>query len=367
MAVDLDIASCRVRQQRLLAYLHKHEIDLAIVSRTEHVQWLAGPRFAWMFETAAALSADGRLLVVAPAKAPAWAAADEVVVYDAKWRSTLRNDQRQAASAALLKALEAWPRAKRIGVEFSCCSQHLTAHLGSELADIEPELYRLRRRKEADELAMLRKAIDGTGRMYKRAREIIRPGVNELTVFNELQAAAVLEYGEMLTATGNDYACAVHGGPPRDRIAQAGELYILDLGPAYRGYFSDNARTIAVDGRPTELQQRAWEQVIQVFDLVERTVRPGRNAQELFHEAAAILAEGNLGENKSHLGHGIGLYPHEAPHINPNWNDTFEVGEVIAVEPALYAEILNTGMRIENNYLVTESGVKLLSDFPLGL
>ena len=55
----------------------------------------------------------------------------------------------------------------------------------------------------------------------------------------ELQAAAVEECGEMLTGTGNDYACGARGGPPRGgRKAQAGELYILDLGPAYRGYFA---------------------------------------------------------------------------------------------------------------------------------
>ena len=88
--------------------------------------------------------------------------------------------------------------------------------------------------------------------MYARAREIIRPGINELDVFNELQAVAVREFGEMLTGTGNDYACGVPGGPPRDRAAQDGELYILDLGPAFRGYFADNCRAIAVNGRPTD-------------------------------------------------------------------------------------------------------------------
>ena len=51
-----------------------------------------------------------------------------------------------------------------------------------------------------------------------------------------------------------------------------------------------------------------------------------------------------------------------------NWDDTFEVGDVIAVEPAVYADDeLRAGIRLENNYLVTETGVELLSDFPLGL
>ena len=69
-----------------------------------------------------------------------------------------------------------------------------------------------------------------------------------------------------------------------------------------------------------------------------------------------------------HLGHGIGLFPHEAPHLNPNWNDTFEVGDVFTCEPGLYDEqILRAGMRLENDYLVTETGVENLSPFPMEL
>ncbi len=72
----------------------------------------------------------------------------------------------------------------------------------------------------------------------------------------------------MITGTGNDYACGERGGPPRDRKAQAGELYILDLGPAYQGYFADNCRAISVDRRPTDAQLRAWEQILPVFELI---------------------------------------------------------------------------------------------------
>ena len=63
----------------------------------------------------------------------------------------------------------------------------------------------------------------------------------------------------------------------------------------------------------------------------------------------------------------VALAGHEAPHLNPNWDDTFQAGEVIAVEPGLYAPELRAGIRLENNYLVTETGVELLSDFPLEL
>lgn len=363
---DIQVDACRGRQRRLLDVMQKQRIDLAILTQTEHVQYFAGPRFGWVFQPAVALSADGRLTLVAPNKVPEAHAADEVVTYAAQKCSTLRNDQREASSEALLKAFGPSP-ARRIGVEFSSFGRHFGDLGERELVDLEPEIYRLRRRKDPDELNRLRKAIAGTGKMYQRAREIIRPGITELEVFNELQAVAVNEYGEMLTGTGNDYQCGSRGGPPRSgRAAQAGELYILDLGPAFRGYFADNSRAIAVT-QADERQLEAWSWIMKVFAHIESTVRPGKSCQELFHEVQAILDQAPLGKFDHHLGHGIGLFPHEAPHLNPNWDDRFEVGDVFTAEPGLYAPELRAGMRLENDYLVTENGVELLSDFPLEL
>lgn len=363
---EIDVRACRGRQRRLIEVMHGREIDLAVVTQIEHVQWLAGPRFGWVYSPAAALSADGLLTLVCPNKTVDIAAADEMVTYEAQWHSTLRNDQRKASAAALHDVLVGKPQPRRIGIESSTGGPHITGSLDGEFVDIEPDLYRLRRRKDADELARLRKAIDGTAKMYQRARQIIEPGISELEVFNQLQSVAVREFGEMLTGTGNDYQCGSRGGPPRNREARAGELYILDLGPAFRGYFADNARTVAVT-QATETQQLAWEAVMRVFDHIEKTVRAGKSAQELFHEAQAILAECPVGQFNHHLGHGIGLFPHEAPHLNPHWDDRFEVGDVFTAEPGLYDEQLRVGMRIENNYLVTADGVELLTDFPLNL
>lgn len=363
---ETNVNACRGRQQRLIDHMQQHQIDVVIVTQTEHVQWLAGPRFPWLMQAAAALRVDGHLTLAAPKKPVLEAAADEIVTYEAQWHSTLRNDQRQACMELLARTIGEKVRGGRLGIEFSSFGRH--GNFGEkELVDIEPTLYRLRRRKDADELARIRKAIAGTEKMYERAREIMRPGISEIEMFNQLQTAAVEEFGEMLTGTGNDYQCGSRGGPPRHgRAAEAGELYILDLGPAFRGYFADNCRTIAVTEANAD-QQAAWSCIMKVFEHIERVVKPGKNAQELFHEAQAILDEASLGVFNHHLGHGIGLFPHEAPHLNPNWNDTFEVGDVFTAEPGLYAPELRAGMRIENDYLVTADGVQLLTPFPLEL
>ena len=115
-AINLEF--CRARQQRLLQHMRERNLDLAIVTQIEHVQWLSGVRFGWMFQPAAALTAEGELIVVAPQKAPEAIAADEVAVYEAKKHSTLRNDQRKASSEVLRQVLEGRSRPERIGVEF---------------------------------------------------------------------------------------------------------------------------------------------------------------------------------------------------------------------------------------------------------
>ncbi len=374
----VDVAACRARQRRLLDVMRDQRLDLAIVGRIEHVQYLVGPRYPATYSPLTLLTSEGEAALVAPNQPPERSAADTIVTYEAQWLCTLRNDQALAAAEALASAKSGagapggrslLEGARRVGVEFSTCSPAVVARLGAgvELVDIEPSLYRMRRKKDPDELAKLKVAIAGTAAMHARAREIIAPGVNELIVFSELQAAAVRTYGEMLTGTGNDYACGAPGGPPRDRKIEAGELYILDLGPAFQGYFADNTRVFAVDGRPSAAQQHAWRSILPVFELVENFVRPGASCRELFFEAKALLDKSGAGKFEHHLGHGIGLYPHEAPHLNSQWDDTFQVGEVFAVEPGLYAPELRAGIRLENNYLVTDKGVELLTPFPMEL
>jgi Xaa-Pro aminopeptidase len=388
----ISVPHCRIRQQRLLEQMQRQGLDLVIVSHNAHVQWLTGCHFSWLFSPIAALTAEGHCTLVAPARrVPAVAAADDLASYEAQWHSTLRNDQRVASSAVLLDRLAGRVKPRRIGVDYSSSGPQLVGDspwgtfstcqapaagtvetrptaIDSTVIDIEPTIYYLRRRKEADELALMKKAIAATGRMYERARHIVEPGINELEVFSQLQAVATDEFGEPQSApAGNDYACNARGGPPRDRRCQDGELYILDLGPAFRGYFSDNCRTLAVNRRPTDLQQRTWEAIAAVFPVVQSTVKPGLSCKAFFEQIQRQLDEYMPGVFNHHLGHGVGLFPHEAPHLNPRWDDQFEVGDVVAVEPGLYSPELRAGIRLENQYLVTDSGVELLTDFPLEL
>ena len=101
---------------------------------------------------------------------------------------------------------------------------------------------------------------------------------------------------------------------------------------------------------------------------VESTVKPGKSCKQLFNEVQSILDSCPVGQFDHHLGHGIGMFPHEAPHLNPRWQDVFEVGDVFTAEPGLYnPHQLRAGMRIENDYVVTENGVRNLTPFAMEL
>lgn len=355
---------CQARRAELLAAMREAELDLIVLVGGESINWLTGVHFGPLLAPTAALDSAGVVTLALPVrKIDTPAVADVVVGYEAKWHSTMRNDQPQASLTALLEAVG--ESAKRVGTEFSRFPAHFDPQHRREWTDIEPALFRLRRKKYADELAMLEFANWANEKMYERAREIVAPGVNELEVYNELHAVAVRELGEPLTYLGQDFRAAARGGPPRDRQAQAGELYILDLGVGYRGYYSDNARTLAVDGQSTDRQQAAHAKLCEVFPLVESQVRPGASCKALFDEVQRFLDAANLGAFNHHLGHGVGLAPHEGPHLNPHWDDTFAEGDFFTAEPGLYSGDLNAGIRLEQNYVVTATGVELLTDWPM--
>ena len=363
--LSLDPQLCRGRQRRLVSAMQELELDGVLVQQAENVQWLTGFRPHRLMGAAVVLGADGTCTLSAPNDEPGDAAADEVVTFESQWCCTLRQEQSKGALEALQGSTGAL--GGRIGIESSTAPAH-SGLAAERVSDVEPLLWRLRRRKDADEMAMMRRAIDCTAAMYQTAREIIEPGITELEVFNRLHDAAVTIAGEPLThPLGNDYQCGSPGGPPRNRAAEAGELFVLDLGPSYRGYYADNCRTICVGGSPTDEQRLAWEAIVDVLDMVEETVKPGVSCAAVYRQAKGMLDEVRRDAFFHHLGHGVGLFPHEAPHLNPNWDDTFEEGDVFTAEPGLYWPDLKAGIRLEQNYQVTADGVELLTTFPLEL
>jgi Xaa-Pro aminopeptidase len=356
----------RGRQKRLLQVLNDRKLDALVLGLAEHVYYATTHKAFWLQSAAFVLLADGRSIVSTGNSRNESAEADEIVSFEASWMGTQRQEQPAVVAEQVNEILKD-RHVKRVGVDASAVSSQLMLQSEAEFESIDAEVWQLRRSKWPDEVQLMRQAVRCTEAMYRRAKEIIEPELGEIELFTQLHAAAVKESGEPMTALlGNDYACGVGGGPPRkDHFAEAGQLWVLDLGPSYRGYFADNARVFSVDGKLTDAQQQAWQTIVEVFPIVEKMARPGVRCQAIF-QAIDEHFQSRAGKGLAHhLGHGVGLGPHEFPHLNLKWDDVLVEGDVFTVEPGLYGKEINGGIRLENEYLVTAAGVENLVNFPL--
>ena len=220
--------------------------------------------------------------------------------------------------------------------------------------------------KDDDEIALIRKAIEVDLAAYTAAQKAIAPGVNELEVLGAAQQAAHLAAGEQVFHDG-DYQCGQLGGFARDRRIEEGELYIIDAWAIYRGYWSDLCRTFAV-GEPTELQESIYNHLSAFHDQIGDYLQPGKDsrdcakAMDAYIREHPALKEAGLGH---HGGHTIGLRAHQMPDVNATRGGIFQVGNVVSIEPGSYIPEARAGVRLENMYLITESGPENLSVYPM--
>jgi Xaa-Pro aminopeptidase len=195
--------------------------------------------------------------------------------------------------------------------------------------------------------------------------------MTECDAYLIIEEAMVKQAGTSVALRG-DFACGLRGigggGPPTTRRVEAGDLYIFDLFPSVDGYNCDLCRTFAVS-EPTALQQEAWAHVMEAHRIAQRLIRPGVEARVVYEEVRAHLERcaPARGSFNHHAGHGVGLDAWEDPWLIPGSDHIIEEGDVIAVEPGLYSEAMQGGIRLEHNYLVSRDGAAALDSFPLEL
>lgn len=147
------------------------------------------------------------------------------------------------------------------------------------------------------------------------------------------------------------------------RTIQAGELVTLDFGCVVGGYCSDMTRTVAVGQVSKELRS-IYQAVLEAQTLALEAVAPGKTGRELDTLARDHLKQLGYAEHFTHsLGHGVGLFIHEAPSLSQASEDVLEVNQVVTIEPGVYIPSLG-GCRIEDLVLVTEQGHEVLSRSP---
>ena len=282
---------------------------------------------------------------------------------------------------------------------------------GITVNDARRVLDRLRGRKSPAELERLRIAAEITARGHLASWQLLQPGVAEF----ELQAIAEGSW-KREGGDGPAYGSIVGSGPNSttlhynrsDRIAEAGEVIVMDLATYFDGYAADVTRTVPVSGRFSPAQAEIYRIVLAAQKAAERQIRVGGAARAMTDSSTAVLAAGlaELGlietPNATYdcgtmavprqcsqlslyymhgLGHGIGLNVHDPDQYSATGK--IDVGSAFTLEPGIYVranllEIIpstmrngtvkarigpavtryaNIGVRIEDDFLVTADGV----------
>ena len=222
----------------------------------------------------------------------------------------------------------------------------------------------LRRSKDEGELQDIKWAVALADQALDHIYGWIRPGVTEKQVAWELESAmrsrgASAIAFEVIVASGPN--AALPHARSGDRVIQAGEPVVLDLGCVVEGYCSDATRTVCL-GRPAdERYLELWNLVLQAQQAAESGIKAGITGMEGDRLAREVIAAAGYGEHFGHgLGHGVGLAIHEDPRLSVTYSDPLPAGSVVTVEPGIYLAGWG-GVRTEDMVVVREEGVEVLT------
>lgn len=248
--------------------------------------------------------------------------------------------------------------------EFHALEQVLSdASVGSELAERARLVEGLRERKDALEVALMRKAQAITDAGFAFIVDLIEPGMTEAEVQRALDSF-MLDAGAEGLAFSTIVAAGAHAASPHaisgdTRIAR-GDAIVMDFGARFCGYCSDMTRTVFV-GEPTEKMYRAWEAMRSANEAAEAALRSGKTGAEIHELAETVLAEGGFANTMGHgLGHSLGIDIHEDPALSPRNTKPLPAGAVLTVEPGIYLPA-EFGMRLEDFGVVTETGYDVIT------
>ena len=255
-----------------------------------------------------------------------------------------------------------------VGVEASTLPTLFCDRLTGQKFDVEPILHAMKRNKDPDEIAILRKSMEAGVAGYLAAREHVEPGMNELQAYLIIAETCQLQAGTPAIVYGDFVSgprTITGGGPPTDRVIEPGDLLLLDFSVVLREYRGDFAGTFAVQWKATDEQHRAHDAAMRAMETGESMLRPGAPCAEIDRAVRASLASAGYGDAfKSHVGHGLGLGHPDPPYIVPESTDHLEIGDVVTLEPGVFLPN-QFGLRVERNYLITESGFENLTLHPL--
>jgi Xaa-Pro aminopeptidase len=227
----------------------------------------------------------------------------------------------------------------------------------------------LRMCKDAAELAQMRRAAILAGEVMRSAIGLLKPGIREFEVGAEIEyqmrkRGASGPAFETIVAFG-ERAALPHARPTAKRLRK-NELVVLDLGVILGHYCSDITRTVHV-GRASKRIRTWYQAVLEAQTAAIAAAKSGAACGDVDGAARRVLARYHLDHLFVHsTGHGLGLEVHEDPKVARGQKRRLEPGNVITIEPGVYAAGIG-GIRIEDDVAVHADRTEVLTRVPRDL
>lgn len=225
--------------------------------------------------------------------------------------------------------------------------------------------------KTKDELELLKQTCFLVDCVYdKLRRSWVRPGVKEIELKGKI--ANFLLKNNCSTYAGN-VSSGTNGNPyfrggGSDKMLGHGELVIFDIIPQFMGYWADYARTFPVGAAPTQAQRKLYKECYDLLYDAMSAVKPGATSKDV----AERFVENEESRYKTPSliqgGHSVGLRDQEGFWITKAYSiehpEKIEKNMYLAIETYAARKGENYGVRLEENFVVTEGGIEVFSGFP---
>lgn len=260
------------------------------------------------------------------------------------------------------------------------------------LTDWRPWVHEMRLFKSAEEVAVMRRAGEITAMAHTRAMEKCRAGMFEYHLEGEIHHEFTrhgARYPSYNTIVGSgENACILHYTENESELRD-GDLVLIDAGCEYQGYAGDITRTFPVSGKFSQAQREIYDIVLASEYKALEVLGPGSSIQQATEAAVHVMVTGlvKLGvmqgdvdvliAEQAHrqffmhgLSHWLGMDVHDVGNYGTvERSRILESGMVLTVEPGLYiapdADVPEVyrgiGIRIEDDILITETGIEILT------
>jgi Xaa-Pro aminopeptidase len=223
---------------------------------------------------------------------------------------------------------------------------------------------KLRRVKSPAEIAKIRDACRLADACMEHVQRLIQPGIAEFDIHLEVEFfyrrnRAELAFEPIVVSGAN--SARPHGKASEKKL-ERGDFVTIDCGGRLVGYCSDITRTFVVE-EASDRTREIYEAVLEAQLAALDAMAPGKTGKEIDEASRIPLRAKGLDQYFGHgLGHGLGLYVHDPGSLSGRSEDVLEPGMVFTVEPGVYIEGFG-GVRIEDDVLVTETGIEILTHF----